>query len=308
MPSPIAARNLILTCSRGYSTAALAPFVLSWKRQVPDTDLVMFCANTSRTTVDWLAGQGVDAIPAALSLFPTNTGPRRAAVHVGAVQARRLFEAVLRILDRRNEELPPRAREAMLDLSASRYFDYARHLELFGHRYASVLLTDCRDVIFQGSPFPADALCVYSENETVGTSHFARRWLQLTYGSSEWRALARLPFLCSGTTLGPVAEILEYLRVMTKHLGKVMALAGEDQAVHNHVIHRGLVKARIHPFGEGAVITLNRVPLESLRLQDGLLTAQTGRPYPVVHQYDRVPGLAARLKEASVPAEAVGAA
>ena len=162
-----------------------------------------------------------------------------------------------------------------------------------------MLLGECRDVVFQSSPFPGADFHVYAENETIGASHFARRWFQLTYGGSVWRELRTRPFLCSGTTINPVPAILSYLEVLTRELGRIMANGGKNQAVHNYVIHRGLVPAVIALFGEGRGITLNAVAAGQLRLEAGRLMDAAGRPFPIVHQYDRVPGLAGRLAGAT---------
>jgi hypothetical protein len=133
---------------------------------------------------------------------------------------------------------------------------------------------------------------VYAENERVGDNHFARRWFQLAYGWSSWREWRDKPLLNVGTTLGDVTSVRHYLdTVCDEYVRKLAFFWGADTAVHNYVVHSRRISATTHEFGKGAVLTLNSVPLASLRVLHGRIVDASDRPYPVLHQYDRVRGL-----------------
>jgi len=72
---------------------------------------------------------------------------------------------------------------------------------------------------------------------------------------------------------------------------KITPVNDVDQAVHNYMIHRGLLSATVHAFGEGPAINLNATPLSALNVKEGRLLDAQGRAFAVVHQNDRVPGL-----------------
>jgi len=109
-----------------------------------------------------------------------------------------------------------------------------------------------------------------------------------------WRQLASFPFLNAGSILGDLPSILALLENMVRECRQVQSAQG-DQAVLNYIVHRRLVPATVHPFGEGAVINLHAVQVNSLRIVEGRLVDAENRAIPVVHQYDRVTGLAEKL-------------
>lgn len=267
----------------------------SWRRNVRSADLVLIVDQMSPETVAWLRECGVGVVPASFCLARGESGWSKAARTALLRLAREVFIGWMTLCGGDWNGRADRVREAMMDVMSSRFADFARYLALHEALHGQVLLTDSRDVIFQDDPFPVSKLQVFCEDESIGSSHFARRWLQLTYGTGEFRRLADKPFICSGTTIGPMAGVLAYARKQAEQCGRVMACAGADQAVHNVIVHRGWVDADVRAFGDGVVITLNDVALDALRIIDGRVMDGSGKPYPVVHQYDRVAGLSAVL-------------
>lgn len=280
-----------MTCAARYGIKELRPFVESWQRNVADTDLVVFADAVEPETVAWLRSVGAEVLPASFTLVRMGTGYSRFAQHSALRAGVRILCAWMNVWGAKGDARPGRVREAMLDLSGSRFAHYLRFLELHRARYTAVVLADCRDLVFQASPFPVTELHVFAENETIGRSHFAKRWLQLTYGHTIWRELSDRPFLCSGVVVGEAGAICTYLGHMARECANVMAITGEDQAVHNFVIHRGLVTARQHLCGDGVAVNLNGIKASALRIEQGRITDTSGRPVPIVHQYDRVAGL-----------------
>lgn len=292
--------SLILSTAMNYDRRALEPFVASWKQNVPKSDLVLFCKNLSPETVTWLLDSGVDVLPADLPCESDGIGWRKGLLHYALVASARLHCTALSLMGAYGKERIPRTLRALYHLYGYRYTLFLQYLTLHGSRYECVLLADCRDVVFQHSPFPCEGLHAFGETERIGESHFAKRWFQLSYGTQAWRDLAHLPFLCAGVTLGTSEAVLRYVQTMDSECQRVMAFTSEDQAVHNYVIHNKLVPANVHDIGEGVAINLNAASAESLKVIDGELVDPNGIPYAVVHQYDRVPGLSERLSACKI--------
>ena len=290
-------RNLILTAVVGYDAALLRPLVESWKRNVPDADLVMFADHVTPETVAWLHARGVQVIPTEMHTTRARVGWRRLPYTYLLRASSTLFLWWLRLLCGRIDSRLPGTRDALLTVQSIRWRAYRSFLRLHRWRYADVLLVDCRDTVFQRTPFPCPGLHSFAEDETIGASHFAKRWFQLSYGHRAWVNLSKDSFLCSGTVAGDSDSILAYLELMERECRAVIAMDGIDQACHNYIVHHRLVNSLVHPFGQGVAINLNAISLAKLRVIDGRLVDADLRPYPVVHQYDRVKGLTEQLRD-----------
>lgn len=290
-------RDLILTTATHYDVASLTPLVRSWQRHAADADLVVFGNHLPSTTVTWLTTQGVLLFPAELHRFVDRRGWRHALQHWLLGKSSRLFCWWLARLCGAGDVRPRLVRGCLTGLAAVRWRAYELFLNLYESAYQQVLFLDSRDSVFQANPFPVPELQVFAENCSIGDSHFAHRWLQLTYGAAMWRQLQAKGFLCSGVSIAPMTLATKYAALMSAQCQAVLALGGEDQAVHNFIIHCGLVPAKIHSFGAGIAVNLNAVPFDQLHIAAGRLVDADGRPYAVVHQYDRVTGLSDILVE-----------
>ncbi len=171
----------------------------------------------------------------------------------------------------------------------------ANHPEVDGF-----LLTDVRDVIFQGDPLarplPAPLLLPLEDPLLrLGSENNNAEWLRALYGRERWAELAGYPIACSGTVLGTREATVAYLNAMRAELwaqATAGRLAGLDQGAHNALFRTGrLPGARAVANGE-RVFTVGSMFREDLRVdaQDRVLTA-AGRVPEVVHQYDRHPHL-----------------
>jgi hypothetical protein len=286
-------KYLILSSVMHYGREQLQPFVASWRRHVPDSDLVLMADQISQETVAWLRENGVKVVPASYSLFKVGTGRKRTARHFASDAATSLFCSLIHRTGEPGDDRPERIREAMLDLYGSRFIDYLRFLRLFGNDYSHVLMVDCRDSVFQDSPFPCEGLHSFGENDTIGGSLSAQRWFRLTYGLKTWRQFASHPFLCAGVILGDTPSIIALLELLMRECRKVLPNRGEDQAVYNYIVHSRLMPATVHPFGEGAAINLHMGT--NLNIVEGRLLNAEYHVIAVVHQYDRIEGLADKL-------------
>ena len=104
-----------------------------------------------------------------------------------------------------------------------RFFLYLDYLSTYAASYANVMLTDVRDVFFQGDPFAfdvGDELHCFLEDsgETLATQPHNRKWLQAALGDDVVHELGAKPIACAGVTIGPLPLVRLYLEVMADFL------------------------------------------------------------------------------------------
>ncbi|MBU1383464.1 MAG: hypothetical protein KKG14_01300 [Alphaproteobacteria bacterium] len=160
---------------------------------------------------------------------------------------------------------------------------------------SDVLLTDVRDVVFQGDPFaePVTGLEAFTEAEgdLLAAHAFNMKHLRSLAGEGMAQAVADKPCLCAGTILGPARAVTQLCRVllMTAAIPRsgVASTFGTDQAAYNLAVHLGVVEAEVRSnFGRVATIGLSNA--DGLTISDdGLIVNPDGGISPVVHQYDR---------------------
>lgn len=186
-----------------------------------------------------------------------------------------------------------------------RYFLYQEYLRTCGETYDRILISDVRDVVFQGDPFAfpwPDGVCCTLEDAsaTVGTCPFNARWVREHLGEATLTAIADKPVSCSGTTVADHDAMLAYLARMTGLLlppstGECMA--GYDQGIHNHLIHTdGLENLTLFD-NDGPILTLAQTRGEPAVNARGEILNQAGRVPHMVHQYDRKPSLFKMIRE-----------
>lgn len=156
-----------------------------------------------------------------------------------------------------------------------------------------VLLTDVRDVMFQGDPFarPATTLEVFIESEewTLADHAFDQKYLKALVGPDVAALIADQPCLCVGTVFGPVPAVRRLCKAILLlsaiPRSAIGGIFGADQAACNLAVHLGLVEADIRP-NYDRVATIGAGARPQLR-PDGLIANPDGSASPVVHQYDR---------------------
>jgi hypothetical protein len=186
----------------------------------------------------------------------------------------------------------------------SRHFRYLRLLK--GSEFRRILLADVRDVLFQSDPFrelPAGGLAVGVEipNYTLGTEPHNAQWVKSAYGPAILERIGANPVSCAGVTYGERDAMMKYLDLMVKEVGglsvRAVGLPGIDQAVHNVLVWTKRLDDvhELRPL-DSTVATLNGVEERDVVLsQSGRLLNRDGSEPSVLHQYDRLPGLAPRL-------------
>jgi len=287
-------RPLVLGTAMGYEWKQLAPFVLSCKQYIPDVMIVLFSSDLSLETISKLESQNVKVIFDSFNKQHHFVGWKLAFYQL------RMYVAV-KIISVLTKNTLESGCTSFVEIYSSvviqRFYRYLRYLKTYGSLYSHVLLVDVRDVLFQSNPFPCCGLHVFAENETIGQSHFARRWFQLSYGITSWKKFANFPLLNVGTTLGDCESVTNYVRQMCSEFDQLLSFFwGVDTSAHNTIVYKKLSKTVINNFGEGAVLTLNSINRDSIRVENGLLVNSIGTPYSILHQYDRVKGLDLELQ------------
>lgn len=207
-------------------------------------------------------------------------------------------------------ELRPFARPRDMDhvpYNAWRYFlyrDFLRERLEEEPDLGRVLLTDVRDVVFQrdpfGFPWPAGLNAVLEDRRmTIGDCPHMERWVRGHLGPGVFEALRSRPISCSGTLLGEAAEVLAHLERLCDRLLPFTpgpGMAGYDQGVHNLLLQLDPPPRLTFHDNAGPVLTLGYMEGEPRLDAAGDALNAAGVPAVMVHQYDRKPGLFARIR------------
>jgi hypothetical protein len=169
-----------------------------------------------------------------------------------------------------------------------------------------VLITDVRDVAFQGDPF-ADGfgdehapIALYCETPPgdLGSHGANPKWLNSLIGAPMAQTLATKPVVCGGSIVGQPAALRGLIQTMLwlcaiQRSGGLQSI-GADQAALNVVAHQGLCSALAVPnYRRVATIGYTIAPRVT---QDGQLANPDGSQSPILHQYDRHPEAKAALE------------
>ena len=246
---------LVLGAASGYTAPQVEPFVRSLRRYFSG-DVAMLLNEGDVELATYLRSMGVDVVVPARDL--NMVAPFGNAMYV------------------------------------ERYGYYAGYLARRETSPSRVLLTDVRDVIFQGDPFcePSSAdLNFYVEHDVPIGDHATRVWLADAFGEGVAEALSGRTCICSGTILGTSAAVGWLCRtvlVLTAVPRRGVACSfGFDQAAVNMAAYFGLVDGAVHE-NMRHVATLGL--MDGTRLvsdEAGFIADEQGRRIPIVHQYDR---------------------
>lgn len=176
-----------------------------------------------------------------------------------------------------------------------RYEIYLDCLQEYFSDAENVLIADVRDIVFQSNPFenyPKRSLEFFAEPEFFRNCNHNGPWIAGIYGPDRLQQVGDEYVICSGTTMGTRAGMIEYLEAMTEeirrleNLGKVLR-GGHDQPIHNHLVYdQKFSDFNINQNGIGPICTMHHSTVLSFNRQGQLLN-NDGSVIPVVHQYDR---------------------
>lgn len=282
-------RDLVIGAVRGYNFAQLRPFVVSLQRTNFHGDLVLLWSNLDAGTRSELEQHGVKLVR-----FDYRGS--------GALNSWSRFWPKLRPVLRLpvGNSVRVTIYKKILNLAFVRYLHTLDFLETNRERYRNVLLTDVRDVIFQDDPFreplPGTMTAfLESPHMCYGREPMNDGWLLENYGPEISAALRGQRITCCGTIMGTEAGMIRYLQAFTGEILRLRSVAhGADTSVHNVLVRQTLAgEIAVAENFEGAVGTINSEAADFKA--DGLVLNTQQKPVPVLHQYDRLPPLAATL-------------
>lgn len=192
-----------------------------------------------------------------------------------------------------------------LPYNAVRYFLYLEFLRNAETRYARILISDVRDVIFQRDPFdhawsPGINCTLEDKRMTLGACPHNAHWIRGHQGEGALASVRHHPISCSGTTVGDHDGMVSYLEILTNQLKPFNdgeRMAGYDQGVHNVLVHTGELPGLTLHDNAGPIMTLGYTRGEPAMDGDGRVLNENGEPAVLVHQYDRKPRLFKAIRQ-----------
>jgi hypothetical protein len=171
-----------------------------------------------------------------------------------------------------------------------------------------VLLTDVRDVVFQGPPLAqpvANLEFVPESGEDRLADDFKNlRWLRRMFSRRIADQLTQRACLCAGTLVGRSAEIAQVCRTLLFLLAiprsGVGGAFGADQAAVNLAAYMGLWGGVLRSNFE-RVATVQRTATSQLTLKGALVVNPDGSVSPILHKYDRHPAFAEAIRRRWAP-------
>ena len=279
--------NLVLSTVCRLDYKSLQPFVRSLRECSQATDIVFFTSHVSAIDRQQLKAAGVHTIP---FFYPT----------IRMRQPASILWPVAKILFRLSDDGSYRRAVArpFANLFFLRNMLFLDYLMKHRNEYENVFLTDCRDVVFQGDPFHdldahSGVIAFLEHGDTViGESPANRSMVHACVGSGGLAEVANKVPSCAGTVLGTAPAVSDYLRVFVEwipRLRRMRMIPGDDQGLHNYLVHTGRIpNMRIIDNRQGPVATLGCVPDDQINLDgQGHVIQEDGRPFAVLHQYDR---------------------
>lgn len=276
-------KNLVLGAIRSYQYRQLEPFVVSLAKTSFSGDLYFLTNDISAETKNHFNHNKVKWLDIN---YRGN----------GALNSWSRFWPLLKPLVRHAPSVLSRAiLKMILPLQTVRFLHYKDFLKENRDKYENVLLTDVRDVFFQDDPFngiSGNKVQCYEEFGILGEElQYNVQWIKNLYGNEAVTAFADKKILCSGTIIGPVDKMIEFLDKFEEILKKAINLleGGSDQGIYNYLVRTRLYnEVDIKKYREGQIITVTPLDRESYSFKDHFLVNDNNKVYPVVHQYDRL--------------------
>jgi len=292
-------KNLIIGAATGYKYAVMSHFFDSLKKTNFSGDVCLLVSEAiDNDTKSILLEQGINLIyikKSALSFARNYAQSRLWKIH--NLPHKLLFR--LLTIGQRNLKRLSRYVKIFHLISGSRYCYYYDFIEANKDKYNLILLTDVRDVVFQADPFSGidgrEVLKFYEQDGSIESDFYTSYWIKHGFGKKAQVRLKDKMAICSGTTLGSIGLILDYLTKMIEVQAQITSgltgLGGFDQGAHNYLIYTGSFPAsEIIGNTIGEVVTLQ--DLSKISQNDSMeLINHNSEVICVVHQFDRFPDL-----------------
>lgn len=274
----IISNNLIMGLATGYTFNDIKPFVVSLRDSGYTGHLVLFVTNIS-SDINKVANK----------------------YNIELIQYKIEYPY---IAHKQNNSVIPTSFNKKLHLVAYRFIIYYLYLLENKNRFSNIFLADLRDIVFQKNPFDTDLnnnqIYCFLESQDIlikhDTTHNAQ-WVIDTLGKDALQEIGDNYISCAGTTLGTYDAILDYLKQMVHYLLTTPSAFGCDQAIHNYMIHKEMLKTlSLANNGEGSVLTIGRIPHGTIKIDThGNLLNNNGTIPNTLHQYDRHPDINQRI-------------
>ena len=301
------AKSLIITTSFGYASSDLAPFINSARLNSPNSDILIFCAESDILSLKPLLRNHRQIMTRAVPSPPAIIKGTAKNLKAAARKFRRAsLAATQRVMGSKHEigvEVNSTFSKSTCQLHfLIRRFFWARQALLDNRldNYADVMLCDSRDVLVQSDPFTGihGQLTSGEEVNRVGKCPINRGWIKKAYGKRILSQLENSKIICAGVTLGSRENILNYLNLFFEEsmslidMHSTSYLPNLDQAIHNKVLRLSteLNPRLTGPNGHIATIGCLQESDIDFDSKTRQVMIRGSRP-AIVHQYDRSPSL-----------------
>ena len=189
------------------------------------------------------------------------------------------------------------------DIQLKRYDFYLDILK--NNKFNKILHCDSRDIYFQSNPFEfpyEGSINFFLEDEKIKNCSFNSNWLIKTHGKEVFDQMKDNIILCSGTVMATNKSMIEYLKLIKnliknkkykKSLKYLLTFRrdkngrGCDQAHANFIGHNKLIEdSHFYSNESGPIATVYHLKKIVFDKNSNLLN-KTGKPYSIVHQYDK---------------------
>ena len=301
------AKSLIITTSFGYASSDLAPFINSARLNSPNSDIVIFCAESDIPSLKALLKKHRQITARPVPSPPVIIKGRAKTLKAAARKCRRASLAAAQKMMGSNHEVGVEVNSTFSKSTCQlhfliRRFFWARQalLEHSLEDYKDVMLCDSRDVLIQSDPFAGiqGQLTSGEEVNQVGKCPINRGWIKKAYGMSILSQLENSKIICAGVTLGSRENVLNYLDLFCDEsmslidMHSTSYLPNLDQAIHNKVLRLSteLNPRLTEPNGHIATVGCFQESDIGFDTKTRQVMIHGSRP-SIVHQYDRSPSL-----------------
>lgn len=180
-----------------------------------------------------------------------------------------------------------------------RWTEAKKFLDERGDNYNQVLLTDLRDVVFQGDVFekyahlksfigcPTEGMALKNKYNPANYN-----WVKNVFGQAEADKLADCEIICAGTVLATVDAMKKFLVKMVDVV-KTSSRQGDDQATFNYLARENLLDVESVVWmdcWDGLILSAGFFHKEHpLRLSETAILNGNGGVPALVHQYPSYP-------------------
>ncbi|MCT0201795.1 MULTISPECIES: hypothetical protein [Synechococcaceae] len=304
-------KNLIVTTAVGYQPSDIWAFLASAEAHCPDAEIIAIVRNQDLINLEPCCARFT-----ALTLHPIKTALKplqhfqgfvpkirriMARLHSKLLRLQCKFAAPLRLIDEQ-PSLFGLSSQGLFILNR-RFFIARSIIRQLSEKVDSILLSDSRDVIFQGDPFASmgESCNTGMEYRTISESTINAEWIRITYGEDGLNMLSNQTVLCSGVTIGDRESILSYLDLFCDEIAKTVCLRCSllvpiwDQAYHNMILrYPSSVECQKIPWYSD-LATVGEVPAHHLEIDAENIVLVAGSKPKILHQYDRHPAIAAQI-------------